>query len=141
MAMIARVYREGEGLSDVELVRRLARVGVVGHGRGTSNLGLHDMARHLKLKSADWNGEATFWMARQIGLGHYVVAGGNPYVLPPHPTLARFGNHFIVVDGMDEAGNFLMKNPWPDGVHVVPPKQMWQFLITNRHPHQYAFWR
>ncbi len=141
MAMIARAYQLGEELSDVELVQSLAGIGDAASRRGTDRLGLYDMARQLKLKSLDWNGEATFWMARQLEQGHYVMAAGNPFVLPPHKTHSRFGNHFIVVDGMDEAGNFLMKNPWPDGVHVVEPKQMWQFLMTNRHPYQYAFWR
>ena len=62
-------------------------------------------------------------------------------MLPPLEKKAQFGAHFIVVDGMDPDGNFLMKNPWPDGVHTVPPRLMWQFLMTHTKPYQYAFWR
>ena len=141
MAMIARAYHLGDQFSDAELVMRLSRIAGADDGAGTDRTGLYRMARHLRLKSLDWNGEATFWMARQIELGHYVMAAGNPYVLPPLFQRSRYGAHFIVVDGMDREGNFLMKNPWPDGMHAVAPKQMWQFLMTHEHPYQYAFWR
>jgi hypothetical protein len=143
MAMVARAYGLGASLSDAELVERLSRIAGTAERWGTDRTGLYRMAAHLKLKSLDWDGEATVWMARQLEQERYVVAAGNPFVLPPRETAARYGGHFIVVDGMDEVGNFLMKNPWPDGVHRVTPEQMWKFLMTHgRHePYQYAFWR
>ena len=141
MAMIARAFGLGASLPDAELVMRLARIADAARGGGTDRIGLYRMARHLRLRSLDWNGEATFWMARQLQQGRYILAAGNPYVLPPFEKIEGFGAHFIVVDGLDEDGNFLMKNPWPDGVHTVPPRRMWQFLMTHSHPYQYAFWR
>jgi hypothetical protein len=143
MAMVARTYGLGPRLSDAELVERLSRIAGTAEGWGTDRAGLYRIAAHLKLKSLDWDGEATCWMARQLELERYVIAAGNPFVLPPFEKLSGYGRHFIVVDGMDEAGNFLMKNPWPDGVHVVAPEQMWKFLMTHggHKPYQYAFWR
>lgn len=141
LAMVARAYGLGSRLTDHELVLRLSRIAGAVNGFGTDRVGLYRMARHLRLHSLDWDGEATFWMARQLELGRYVLAAGNPFVLPPFEKLEGYGGHFIVVDGMDASGNFLMKNPWPDGVHTVSPKQMHQFLLTDEKPYQYAFWR
>ncbi|MCC6334502.1 MAG: C39 family peptidase [Myxococcales bacterium] len=141
LAMVARAYGLGSQFTDAELVMRLCRIAGATARRGTDRTGLYRMATHLRLSSQDWDGEATFWMARHLEQGHYVVAAGNPYVLPPYEKLEGYGGHFIVVDGMDETGNFLMKNPWPDGVHAVPPLKMWQFLMTHGRPYQYAFWR
>lgn len=141
MAMIARACGLGSAFSDAELVERLSRIAGAEKGGGTDRVGLYRMARHLQLQSLDWNGEATFWMAKQLELGRYVIAAGNPFALPPFRKVDRYGRHLIVVDGLDDDGNFLMNNPWPDGVHVVPPQRMWQFLMTHPHPYQYAFWR
>jgi Peptidase_C39 like family len=141
MAMVARAYGLGASLTDAELVLRLGRIADTPLNRGTDRFGLFRMASHLRLKSRDWDGQATHWMARHLELGHYVLAAGNPFVLPPFEKLAGYGEHFIVVDGMDHDGNFLMKNPWPDGVHTVAPRKMHQFLMTSIRGYQYAFWR
>ncbi len=141
MAMLARAYGLGSHLSDAELVMRLSRIAYASRGGGTDNAGLFKMAAHLRFKSARFSGENPEWMAKQLAQNRYIIASGNPYVLPGSERAGRFGAHAVIVEGMDGDGNFLVKNPWNIATHVASPRQMQKFLLTHTAPHQAAFWQ
>jgi hypothetical protein len=70
-------------------------------------------------------------MKEQLRAGKLLVANGDYYAMPPHQNEARTSGHYVTVAGLDERGNFIVRDPADQAVHTVTPSQMAYFIASN----------
>jgi hypothetical protein len=119
MAMIARAFGWGGELSDARLITRLGEAGGT-TADGTGVDGIVRMARAMGLAGEVRGPRADVaWIAAQLDAGKLVAANGNYYAMPPHVDWATAqvrGGHYVAVVGRDDAGRFLVHDPfWDNG--------------------------
>lgn len=131
MAMIARAFGYGRGLSDAQLINQLGRIGGT-TGNGTNVNGIAAMARAMG-KSAQTRGPGpdVGWIADQLRHGKLVVANGDYWAMPPHQNEARTSGHYVCVCGLDAHGNFIVRDPADQHVSTITPSQLNHFLRSN----------
>ncbi len=130
MAMIARAFGYGQGMSDAQLINHLGRMGGTG-GNGTNVNGIAAMAQGIG-KSAQTRGPGANveWIAEQMRAGKLVVANGDYYAMAPHENPSRSSGHYVAVVGMD-GRDFLVHDPADKNVHRVSPEALAKFIRSN----------
>lgn len=134
MAMIARAFGLGEGLTDAKLINKLGEAGGT-TADGTGVNGISVMARSLGLNAEQRGpGANVDWIAEQLRAGKMVVANGDYFAMAPHANSARVGTggHYVAVVGMDANGNFLVNDPADRNVGAVSPADLARFIASNR---------
>ncbi|MCP3138342.1 C39 family peptidase [Pyxidicoccus xibeiensis] len=132
MAMIARSLGYGSEMTDAELITHLNEVDGKMTG-GTDVEAIGKMAEKMGLESEQRGPRADVdWIADQLKQGKLVVANGDVHSLGPNkdPNVKPSG-HYVVVTGMDEQGNFLVKDPAQPEVNTVPPEELETFINKN----------
>ena len=131
MAMIARSFGYGEGLSDAQLINKLGGIGGT-TGAGTSVNGIVAMATAMG-KNAQMKGPGANvdWIRSQLEAGKLVVANGDYYAMPPHQNESRTSGHYVTVAGIDDKGNFIIRDPADANVKTVTAEQLAHFLNSN----------
>lgn len=134
MAMIARAFGYGQGLSDAQLINQL---GGYGHtsADGTSVNGIAAMAQAIG-KGAEIRGPGpdTAWIAEQLRAGKLVVANGDYYAMGSHDrSKIGSGGHYVAVIGLDANGNFLVNDPADSGIQgrAFTPEELAVFIKSN----------
>lgn len=133
MAMIARAFGKGEGLTDAQLINKLGAAGGT-TAAGTGVNGISVMARSLGLGAEQRGpGANVDWIAEQIKAGKMVVANGDYHAMAPHANPAKVGTggHYVSVVGMDANGNFLVNDPADQKVGAVSPADLARFISAN----------
>ena len=134
MAMIARAFGLGGGMSDGALVDSLGVSAGVG-ADGVGYTGVMTMAGSLGLESS-WNaGSDVKWIEQQLAQGNLIAANGDRSVTlenesPPGASGSASGGHWIVVTGMTPDGNFLVQDP-STTCRVLTPSELSRFLAAN----------
>lgn len=130
MAMIARAFGYGKGMTDAQLITRLGRMGGT-NGNGTNVNGIAAMAQGIG-KTAQTRGPGAHvdWIADQLRAGKLVVANGDYFAMAPHENPSRSSGHYVAVVGM-EGRNFLVHDPADRNVHKVSPEAMAKFIRSN----------
>lgn len=136
MAMIARAFGFGEGMSDGALVNSLGNSAGVG-AAGTGYAGIMTMASSLGLESQSNPGSNVAWIDEQLAQGNLVAANGNRSVTlenesPPYASGTASGGHWIVVCGKTADGNYIVKDP-STTCSVLTPAELSRFLSSNAH--------
>ena len=136
MAMIARAFGFGEGMSDGALVNSLGTAAGVG-AEGTGYACVMTMASSLGLESQSNAGSDVAWIDEQLAQGNLVAANGNRSVTlenesPPYASGTASGGHWIVVCGKTPDGNYLVKDP-STTCSVLTPAELSRFLASNAH--------
>lgn len=123
MAMVARAFGYGEGMTDAQLINHLGAAGGTTE-MGTNHNGIHAIANFMGLpvQQAGLGGDAGF-IQSQLEAGKVVVVNGN----------FGYGGHYVVVTGMDASGNFLVNDPY-EGPRVITPAQMEGYQNANVQP-------
>jgi predicted double-glycine peptidase len=130
MAMIARAFGYGAGLSDAKLINQLGAIGGTTE-EGTSVNGITRMAQAIGLKAAvQGPGPDVAWIAQQIRAGQMVVANGDYYEMDAHRNVNRTSGHFVAVVGM-QGDNFIVNDPADQAVHTVSPEELARFIRSN----------
>lgn len=132
MAMIARAFGKGEGMSDAQFINHLgAKGGTSANGTGVNGIGA--MAASLGLGSETRAGADVGWIAEQIKAGKKVVANGDYYAMAPHGNAGKVGTggHYVAVVGQDADGNFIVNDPADKNVRTVSPADLAQFIKGN----------
>lgn len=134
MAMIARAFGFGDGMSDGALVNMLGGFAGVG-ADGVGYTGIMTMAASLGLDTTYNPGADTDWIAAQLEQGNLVAANGDRAVTlqnesPPWASGTATGGHWIVVTGMTPDGNFLVQDP-STTCRVLTPAELSRFLASN----------
>lgn len=134
MAMIARAFGYGQGLTDAQLINQL---GGFGHttADGTSVNGIAAMAQAIG-KTGDIHGPGpdTAWIAEQLRAGKLVVANGDYYAMGSHDrSKIGSGGHYVAVIGLDADGNFLVDDPADNGIRgrAFTPEALAVFIKSN----------
>lgn len=132
MAMIARSFGYGQGMTDAQLINHLGSVGGTTE-EGTNCNGIIAMAQAMgKTAKMHGPGADTAWIADQLRQGKKVIANLDYYACPPHQNDSKVGGHYLTVTGMDANGNFLINDPADPNCKVMSPAQL-QYAI-NRNP-------
>lgn len=136
MAMIARAFGLGDGMSDGTLVNSLGRSAGVGSA-GVGYAGMMTMAGSLGLETSSNPGSDVRWIEQQLAQGNLVAANGNRSVTlqnesPPGASGSASGGHWIVVTGMTPDGNFRVQDP-STTCRVLTPSELSRFLAANSH--------
>lgn len=134
MAMIARAYGYGQGMSDAQLINHLGRMGGT-TGAGTGVNGIAAMAQGMG-KGAETRGPGANvdWIRQQLEAGKLVVANGDYYAMPPHDaSKIGSGGHYVSVIGLDANGNFLVNDPADSGIspRAFTADQLARFISSN----------
>jgi hypothetical protein len=138
MAMIARGFGYGQGMTDAQLINHLGRIGGT-TGDGTNVNGILAMAQamgkqgEMKGPGADVN-----WIAEQLKSGKQVVANLDYYATAGHQNDARTSGHYVTVAGMDANGNFIIRDPADQNVKTLTPAQL-QYAISQNPNGGYQF--
>lgn len=131
MAMVARAFGYGAGMSDAQLINHLGRFGGT-TSAGTSVNGIVAMARAVgKQATVKGPGPNVEWMKEQLRAGKLLVANGDYHAMPPHQNEARTSGHYVTVAGLDERGNFIVRDPADQAVRTITPSQMAHFISSN----------
>jgi hypothetical protein len=131
MAMVARAFGYGGAMSDAQLINHLGRIGGTG-SNGTAVNGIVAMARAIgKQATVKGPGPDVEWMKEQLRAGKLLVANGDYYAMPPHQNEARTSGHYVTVAGLDERGNFIVRDPADQNVRTITPSQMAHFIRSN----------
>ncbi len=133
MAMVARAVGYGSHLTDAQLVMDMYRKCGTQGGDGTPVDGIRQGANAIGLDATTYRSSAGVEkMAEEIRNGKMVVANGDYYALPaPGRINNTNGGHYVVVTGMDDAGNFLVNDPAGGLKLTLTPQQMAQYLREN----------
>lgn len=131
MAMLARAFGYGGNMSDAQLINHLGRFGGT-TSAGTSVNGIVAMARAIgKEATVKGPGPNIEWMKEQLRAGKLLVANGDYHAMPPHQNEARTSGHYVTVAGLDERGNFIVRDPADQAVRTITPQQMAHFISSN----------
>lgn len=131
MAMVARAFGYGKGMSDAQLINHLGRIGGT-TAAGTGVNGLVSMAREMgKTGTIKGPGPQVEWMKEQLRAGKLVIANGDYYAMPPHQNEGRTSGHYVCVAGLDSHGNFIVRDPADSNVRTITPNQMAHFIRSN----------
>ncbi len=131
MAMVARSFGYGKGMSDAQLINHLGSIGGTS-GNGTGINGIAAMARAIGKKATTRGpGAQIEWMKEQLREGKLVVANGDYHAMPPHQNEARTSGHYVCVAGLDSHGNFIVRDPADSHVSTITPAQMTHFINSN----------
>jgi hypothetical protein len=134
LAMIAKGFGMGEGMSDGALVNELASsIGMGSEGVGYA--GMQAMGEHLGLTSEANAGSDVEWIRQQLEAGNLVAANGDRSVTleneqPPYASGTAGGGHWIAVTGMTPEGNFIVKDP-STTCRELTPDELSRFLAAN----------
>ena len=134
MAMIARAFGKGEGLTDAKLINTLGKAGGT-TADGTGVNGISAMARSIGLGAQQRGpGADVNWITEQVRAGKMVVANGDYFAMAPHANAGKVGTggHYVAVVGMDANGNFLVNDPADKNVGAVSPDALAKFISGNR---------
>ncbi|HEX8701134.1 MAG TPA: C39 family peptidase [Myxococcaceae bacterium] len=132
MAMIARGFGYGQGMTDAQLINHLGAKGGTS-GDGTNVNGILAMAQamgkqgEMKGPGADVN-----WIAEQLKSGKAVVANLDYYATAGHQNDGKTSGHYVTVAGMDADGNFIIRDPADQNIKTLTPAQL-QYAI-NQNP-------
>lgn len=129
MAMLARAFGYGAGMSDAQLINALGRAGGT-TGDGTNVNGIIAMAREMGKEGQMRQGGGVDFMIQALQEGKLCVANGDYYAMPPHVNDARTSGHYVAVVGY-ENGNFIVRDPADQNVRLVSREQMEQFITSN----------
>ena len=131
MAMIARAFGYGKGMSDAQLINHLGKIGGT-TSAGTGINGIAAMARAMGKKAQTKGpGPQLEWMKEQLKAGKLVVANGDYHAMPPHQNESRTSGHYVCVAGLDAHGNFIVRDPADQHVRTITPQQMAHFIRSN----------
>lgn len=131
MAMIARAFGYGQGMTDAQLINHLGRAGGT-TGDGTNVNGILAMAQamgkqgEMKGPGADVN-----WIAEQLKAGKMVVANLDYYATAGHQNDGKTSGHYVTVAGMDANGNFIIRDPADQNVKTLTPQQLAYAISQN----------
>jgi peptidase C39-like protein len=133
MAMVARAVGYGNNLTDAQLIMDMYNKCGTQGGNGTPVDGIAQGANAIGLDATTYSSSAGVEkMAEEIRNGKMVVANGDYYALPaPGRWNNADGGHYVVVTGMDGAGNFLVNDPAGGLKLTLTPQQMAQYLREN----------
>ncbi|MCY1015090.1 C39 family peptidase [Pyxidicoccus sp. MSG2] len=131
MAQIARAVGYGKDMTDAQLINHLGKIGGTS-GNGTDVNGIAKMAKAMgKNAVTKGPGANVDWIADQLKQGKLVVANGDYHAMPPHQNEGRTSGHYVTVAGMDDKGNFIVRDPADANVKTVTPEQLKHFLNSN----------
>jgi peptidoglycan hydrolase-like protein with peptidoglycan-binding domain len=133
VAMIAKAFGfHKTDWSDGKLVNWLgAQAGVGGNGAGWPQV--QTMARAAGLNaSAPMYGNDLNWVRAQLAAGKIIAANGNRGVTLDHSSYTDgvTGGHWIVIKGVDSAGNFLVEDPSTD-CKKLSPAEMQRYFYSR----------
>ncbi len=131
VAMMARSFGYGKGMSDAQLINHLGRIGGT-TSAGTGINGIAAMARAMgKSATTKGPGPNLEWMKEQLRAGKLVAANGDYHAMPPHQNEGRTSGHYVTVAGLDSKGNFIVRDPADSNVKTITPAQMAHFISSN----------
>ncbi|MFP2905629.1 glucosaminidase domain-containing protein [Pyxidicoccus sp. 3LFB2] len=136
LAMIAKGFGLGEGMSDGAFINQLANS--IGMGaEGTGYDGIESMAAQLGLRTETNPGTDVGWIRSQLEAGNLVAVNGNRSVTaaneqPPFASGSAAGGHWIAVTGMTPEGNFIVKDP-STTCKELTPAELERFLAEHQY--------
>lgn len=129
LAMVARAVGWGGHLTDSQLVMEMfSRAGTTGDGTGVQAMA--SAAQSIGLNAQiGWNTTNVDQIAADLRAGKMVIANGDFYALgTPDRSNNRDSGHYVVIEGLDEGGNFIVNEPWGGQQYHVSPAQLRQYL-------------
>ncbi len=131
VAMLARGFGAGKGMTDAQLIHTLGQMGGTS-AAGTGLNGIVKMARFVGARAEPMTGGANLaWIDSKLRCGQTVVANGDYFAMPPHQNEQRTSGHFIAVIGKDVHGNYILRDPADRAAQVATPEQLAHFINSN----------
>jgi hypothetical protein len=117
MAMLARAFGMGGGMSDAQLVNHFNMMD--GTRTGTTTIeSMMEMARSLGKSPTQVENSDLSFTDKALAAGQPVVAFGD----------LGYGNHYVVVTGKDAQGNYTLRDPADPSRTSLSPEQFKRFM-------------
>lgn len=129
-AMIARLLGYRRELSEAALVEHFGAIGGTNLDVGTTLEGMGAIASALGCRLTITPGAGLRAMTTALEAGHFVIANGEYYVMPPHEDPSQREGHYVLVYGLTPEG-FSVHDPDDAAVHTVRRRDMERFLAEH----------
>ena len=131
MAEVARAFGYGQDMTDAQLINQLGSAGGTSED-GTMVSGINAMAQTIG-KNCDTQGPGadTDWIADQLKSGKMVVANLDYFATPGHQNESQSSGHYVAVAGMDDSGNFIVRDPADQNVTTLTAEQLSYAISQN----------
>jgi len=129
LAGIAKSRGLSDGLSDADLINRLARVAGTDPRTGTSGNGMIAALNYLGMRTDAIAGAKLDWIDNQLVSGHYVIAQGDFYSVPgrENPGL-RSGHYIAITAAMGGWSSYKVTDPADGKVTSMTDSQIEKFI-------------
>jgi hypothetical protein len=131
LAGIAKARGLSAGLSDADLINRLARVAGT-DATGTSGHGMVAGLQYLGMWTDAKAGADLGWIDHELASGHDVIANGDFYSVPGRQNPARRAGHYIAITAaMDGWSSYKVTDPADGKVTSMTDSQIQKFIRSH----------
>jgi len=129
LAGIAKARGLSDGLSDADLINRLARVAGTDPRNGTTGNGMVAALHYLGMRTDAIGGANLNWIDDQLASGHYVIAEGDFYSVPGRENPGRRSGHYIAITAaMGGWSSYKVTDPADGKVTSMTDSQFEKFI-------------
>ena len=132
LAGIAKARGLSAGLSDADLINRLARVAGTDPRSGTTGNGMIAALHYLGMGSAATPGANPEWIDDELAAGHDVIANGDFYSVPGRENPGLHAGHYIAITAaMGGWSSYKVTDPADARVTSMTDSQIEKFIRSH----------
>jgi hypothetical protein len=131
LAGIAKARGLSFGLSDADLINRLAAVAGTDPKAGTSGNGMIAVLNYLGMRTDAIPGADLHWIDDQLASGHDIIAQGNFYSVPGRENPALSSGHYIAITAaMGGWSSYKVTDPADGKVTSMTDSEIEKFIVS-----------